>query len=105
MSAVHSPVLSSSESARAPLVGAPAGTRQCPAPECGRPLSPRQQACSGRCRALLSRVRRATRRQDRDRRLLRLAEQGARAFREILEALTTEDAMNATTTPASTTPR
>jgi predicted nucleic acid-binding Zn ribbon protein len=42
-----------SEAARALLAGA---ERECPG--CGKPLTDRQRACSGRCRAKLSRARR-----------------------------------------------
>jgi predicted nucleic acid-binding Zn ribbon protein len=49
--------------------------RQCPAPGCGRWLTDRQAACSGKCRAALSRQRRKAR-------LLALA----RALVEALEA-------------------
>jgi predicted nucleic acid-binding Zn ribbon protein len=56
----------SPEAARAPVAGAPtsAGDRQCPV--CGTSLRPRQQVCSGRCRAELSRRRQAEARQARD---------------------------------------
>jgi predicted nucleic acid-binding Zn ribbon protein len=46
------------ETARALLGASQQATRQCPAPGCGRPLTSRQRACSGRCRAALSRQRR-----------------------------------------------
>ena len=45
------------ESARAPLEGTPVASRRCPAPGCGRALTERQTACSGRCRAAISRER------------------------------------------------
>lgn len=65
-----------SEAARALLGGHQVDCPQCPAPGCGTPLRFRQQACSGRCRAALSRARRAEAQaaQDREvRRLLALA--------------------------------
>jgi len=54
------------EAARAPVADAPVSTgdRQCPV--CGTTLRPRQQACSGRCRAERSRRRQAEARQARD---------------------------------------
>src|SRR5262249_40183355 len=49
--------------ARAPLLGAP--VRYCPAPGCSCELTGQQRACSGRCRAALSRQRKAAVRQAR----------------------------------------
>ncbi len=51
--------------------------RSCPV--CGTPLGKRQKsACSGRCRAALSRQRKAHAQEDRDQRLQRLVETLAR---------------------------
>ena len=41
-------------------------SRQCPGPECGRPLEGRQRACSAKCRAALSRQGRIERQATRD---------------------------------------
>jgi predicted nucleic acid-binding Zn ribbon protein len=62
------------EAARA-LVGAPVGeSRGCPAAGCGAPLVGRQRACSGKCRAALSRARRQVNATTRDAELRRLAD-------------------------------
>lgn len=61
MSSVDSGAQIMPEGARALLVASQ--LRCCPA--CGTPLRPRQRACSGRCRAALSRVRRSARQQAR----------------------------------------
>lgn len=54
------------EAARALVAASPAnpGDRRCPV--CDNPLRARQQVCSGRCRAELSRRRKADARQARD---------------------------------------
>jgi predicted nucleic acid-binding Zn ribbon protein len=59
-------------SARAPVEGSPAsaGGRLCPI--CDEPLRPRQQVCSGRCRAELSRRRQAQLRHARDQQIREL---------------------------------
>lgn len=57
MSDVPSPPEPRPEAARALLVGSQRDTRPV-CPGCGAPLSGRQRACSGRCRARLSRLRR-----------------------------------------------
>jgi uncharacterized membrane protein YccC len=46
------------KAARALLGASEQASRECPAPGCGRPLTGRQRACSGKCRAALSRLRR-----------------------------------------------
>jgi predicted nucleic acid-binding Zn ribbon protein len=56
----------SPEAARAPVAGAPASARDRQCPICSDPLRPRQQVCSGRCRAERSRRRQAEARQARD---------------------------------------
>jgi pyruvate/2-oxoglutarate dehydrogenase complex dihydrolipoamide acyltransferase (E2) component len=67
------------ESARAPVA---ASQRRCRA--CGKPLTPRQRgACSAKCRATLSRRRKATAHQQRDDELRELVA----ALRQALEAL------------------
>jgi predicted nucleic acid-binding Zn ribbon protein len=48
-----------SETERALLEAGAVPSRRCPAPGCGRSLTRRQKACSPRCRAVLSRQRRA----------------------------------------------
>ena len=65
----HSRPGPASESARAPLVASVVASSQRLCPACGRVLTPRQSACSGRCRAILSRRRRATARESRDRKV------------------------------------
>ena len=61
------------KSARAPLSAPPGlSCRLCPAPGCGRPLTERQGACSNRCRAALSRLRREAAQLARDARLREL---------------------------------
>ncbi len=54
------------EAARAPVEVAQANVRNRLCPVCGNSLRPRQQVCSGRCRAELSRRRQAQARQARD---------------------------------------
>jgi len=74
-----------SEAARA-LVAA--SERECPG--CGKTLTGRQKACSGKCRAKLSRQRKTEARQHRNeelRVLVRRAEQDLRAARQAIEAL------------------
>jgi predicted nucleic acid-binding Zn ribbon protein len=56
-----------------------ASGRQCPA--CSRPLTGRQQACSGKCRATLSRERKA----DELRVLVLAVKQAAEALGRVLE--------------------
>jgi len=71
--------MSASQNARALVAGA---GRECPA--CGKPLTERQKgACSGRCRAKLSRQRKEMSHQHRDDELRVLA----RAARQAIEAL------------------
>src|SRR5262249_11637232 len=48
----------SPQAARALLAAFDVASRRCPALRCSRPLKSRQQACSARCRAALSRDRR-----------------------------------------------
>jgi predicted nucleic acid-binding Zn ribbon protein len=55
-----------SESARALVEGSPVASRRCPAEGCGRALTDRQAACSPKCRAALSRQRRAQARHAKD---------------------------------------
>jgi predicted nucleic acid-binding Zn ribbon protein len=69
---------SRSEAARALVVGS---ERECPG--CGTPLAGRQRAGSGKCRARVSRQRKATARQHRDDELRVLA----LAARQAIEAL------------------
>lgn len=71
--------MSASSNARALVAGS---KRECLG--CGKPLTDRQKgACSGRCRAKLSRQRKATSHQHRDDELRVLA----RAARQAIEAL------------------
>ena len=63
-----------SENARAPVIGS---SRICPA--CQKPLQGRQElACSGKCRAALSRRRRQEAQAQRERRLRELLEEALR---------------------------
>jgi predicted nucleic acid-binding Zn ribbon protein len=55
-----------SEAARALVEGSPAGSGERTCSICDKPLRRRQQVCSGRCRAELSRRRQAEARQARD---------------------------------------
>src|SRR5438309_1810005 len=52
------------EGARALLAAPAVAPRTCPVPGCGRVLRRRQSACSGRCRAALSRLREVVARAD-----------------------------------------
>lgn len=62
------------------VVGSPGPWRACPA--CGKPLVGRQRsACSDRCRAALSRQRKAQAQGERDRRIDALVEQIRRELR------------------------
>ncbi|MBI4560549.1 MAG: DUF2116 family Zn-ribbon domain-containing protein [Candidatus Rokubacteria bacterium] len=59
------------KSERAPCSAAHGGVVASPGacPVCGKPLTGRQQACSGKCRAILSRQQRAEKLAARDRRI------------------------------------
>jgi len=66
------------EAARALLRAIP--VRSCPA--CGKPLTAGQGACSGQCRATLSRRRHEQRQQDRDTRVAALLREAVRLLEE-----------------------
>jgi predicted nucleic acid-binding Zn ribbon protein len=68
----------SPQAARALLGASPVPSRRCPAPGCGRVLEGRQTACSGKCRAMLSRQRQDEARQERDREVRALLEAALR---------------------------
>ena len=80
------------EAARALVEAGPVASRQCQAPGCGRALTGRQTtACSGKCRAALSRLKRDERQRAREYALadlLRETRQQADALaRRITEAI------------------
>ncbi len=66
MTGTPSPAQVPPETARALVEGSLAGSGERTCPICDKPLRPRQQVCSGRCRAELSRRRQAQARQARD---------------------------------------
>lgn len=77
MSAIPNPAPDVLESARAPVVGS---SRLCPG--CGTALKDRQGACSGKCRASLSRQRREAARAERHERTRRLLREALRVLEE-----------------------
>ena len=68
----------SPEAARALSTGGGIPSRQCPGPDCGRPLEGRRRACSAKCRAALSRRGQAERQQLRDAEVLAWLEHAER---------------------------